>query len=218
MTFPSIQSTKKRLDEFVRIRDKGIRKSRKIVSLSRSLIQKIHNRRKADKKSKGLPSIIESREKLVKEFQKVKHIIDKDQRLKHAGFWRNAMQELTEAITFHSIVSQLKNNEKIQLPDPKEIGVTDEAYLLGLTDLVGELKREVLLYAKLEKFKEAEKILSLINRLYENFMKFDYPHSVLPGFKKKQDISRRTSLSTRETLLKIEKESKLRKAIEKKEE
>ena len=47
-------------------------------------------------------------------------------------------QEFTEAVTFYSLI---KNNE---LPHFSEIGVTPYEYLLGLSDLIGELKRMIL--------------------------------------------------------------------------
>lgn len=215
MDFSAVDTTKTRLDKFIKLREKGISKSRRIVSLSRSLIQEIHNRHKHTTVEKVWQSIKESKQQLIQEFHNVKELIETDPRLRHAGFWRNAMQELTEAITFYSLLAPSSTKKK-ELPSPKEIGVTDKAYILGLCDLPGELQREVLSHAKKEQFTQANTLLSLIDTLYEKLMKFDYPHSVLPGLKKKQDITSRISLSTRETLLKIEKETELRKALENK--
>lgn len=206
MNFSAIDEVKDRLDSYLALREEGIKQSRTVIERSRKLIVEIHNRADSIKKSK---------EKLLEAFHRVQKKMKEDPRLKYAGFWRHAMQELTEAITLYDLITSLLRQEKPQLPAPHEIGVTDKAFILGLADVPGELKREVLHYIKDEDFKNAEKLLGFIDTIYQKLMKFDYPHSVLPGFKKKRDVTRQISLSTHETLIKSEKEAKLRQSLEK---
>lgn len=215
MNFSTIDDVKARLDEYVEVRDKAITRSRTIVSLSRSLIQNLHQIQKEGSKSTWRPSIETAKERLLDEFRKVQDLMGQDPRLKHAGFWRNAMQELTEAVVLTSIIVPLYTGGDITFPSPKEIGVTDKAFILGLCDVSGELKRATLQELKDEQFELVTKLLTIMEGIYHKLMLFDYPHSVLPGFKKKLDILRRVSLSTSETLVKIKKETELREALEK---
>lgn len=205
MNFSVIEDVKDRLDAYLDLREQGIKQSRKVVELSRGLIVEIHNR---------ASTIDTSRKELLEEFHKVQKKMKQDPRLKHAGFWRNAMQEFTEAITFHSLLTSFLSEGQAKLPSPEELGVTDKAFVLGLADVPGEIKREVLHYIKEENFKNAGELLGFIDKIYQKLMKFDYPHSVLPGFKKKRDVIRGISLSTHETLIKTEKEAKLRESLE----
>src|SRR5438876_9507730 len=76
-------------------------------------------------------SLQETREEILKLRSLLKDHLD----LYHTGTVENAMQEACEAFLVHSIL------EGEQLPGPRDIGVTDTAYLLGLGVDVGELRR-----------------------------------------------------------------------------
>lgn len=206
MNFSVIDEVKDRLDSYLALREEGIKQSRTVIEHSRKLIVEVHNRADA---------LEESKEKLLDTFHQIQEEMEGDPRLKYADFWRHAMQELTEAITLYVLITSLLGQKEAQLPTPEEIGVTDKAFILGLADVPGELKREALHFIKDEDFRKAEKLLGFIDKIYQKLMQFDYPHSVLPGFKKKRDVVRQISLSTHETIIKTKKEADLRRSLEK---
>src|SRR2546428_12184283 len=66
---------------------------------------------------------------------KLRSVLEDHPDLVHSGFVENALQELCEASIIHAISTGKP------LPGPKECAGTDAAYLLGLGDVVGEIRR-----------------------------------------------------------------------------
>ncbi|MGC2290024.1 MAG: haloacid dehalogenase [Thermoplasmata archaeon] len=76
-----------------------------------------------------------------------------------------------------------------ELPSPTDIGVEPEPYLLGLGDLIGELRRRVLQELSAGDLPEAERLLSLMEELTHALMRFEAPRSIV-SLKPKQDTAR----------------------------
>ncbi|MEM3012075.1 MAG: hypothetical protein QW084_01770, partial [Candidatus Hadarchaeales archaeon] len=57
-------------------------------------------------------------------------------------------------------------------------------------DASGELRRAVLDCLRRGEFRPAEELFSLMEKIYELLVEFDYPDAVLPGMKRKQDVVR----------------------------
>ena len=76
-----------------------------------------------------------------------------------------------------------------ELPGPSEIGVEPEPYLLGLGDLIGELRRRVLQELSAGDLPEAERLLALMEELTHALARFEAPRSIVP-LKPKQDTAR----------------------------
>lgn len=94
------------------------------------------------------------------------------------------MQEYAEAvIVFMAVV-------KRKIPSIKEIGVDDVSYLNGLLDAVGELKREMYEALRRNERKEAERFFSFMEEIYDSLLPLRFSNSVLPDFRRKQDVAR----------------------------
>lgn len=76
-----------------------------------------------------------------------------------------------------------------ELPGPRELGVEPEPYLLGLGDLIGELRRRVLQELSAADLPEAERLLALMEELTHALMRFEAPRSIV-ALKPKQDTAR----------------------------
>lgn len=103
------------------------------------------------------------------------------------GFEYNAMQayqEYSEAMLFLGV------KKKGRLPGYKEVGVSIEPYLLGLMDLVGELRREVTEALNSGDLHRAESHFELIKRIYDYTRPVRVSDAILPGFRRKQDVAR----------------------------
>jgi len=78
----------------------------------------------------------------------------------------------------------------------KEVGTGSTAYLLGMLDFVGEMRRMILDSLRRGEAEEAQKLLSTMEGLYENLMSLDRT-SILPNFRHKLDAARRILETTR---------------------
>jgi len=86
--------------------------------------------------------------------------------------------------------------EHESLPGPKELGLTDTAYLLGLGDVVGELRRFALEHLRRGNVTLASAFLEKMERILDALMRFDYP-TALVALKRKQDVARSLIEKTR---------------------
>jgi translin len=93
-------------------------------------------------------------------------------------------QEIAEARLLLAAV------EKKPLPGWDALGMPFEPYLLGLCDLVGELRREMLEMLKSGKKKEAQRYFELMSAIYDELLPIRFSNSLLPNFRKKQDVAR----------------------------
>ncbi len=119
-----------------------------------------------------------------------------------------AQAEYVEAEMLYSI---LKNN---QPPSFAELGVEPQAYLLGLGDLIGELRRSVLDELRRDNVERAWQLMELMESIYFELEKFSLPEALAPGLRHKVDVARALIESTRKDILFSEKSSKLSRRIE----
>ncbi len=96
----------------------------------------------------------------------------------------HVLQEYVETIVVLSAV------EKKKLPSFSEMGVNEAAYLNGYLDAVGELKREMYEALRAGRKKEAERYFKMMEEVYDAFLPISFSNSVLPEFRRKQDVAR----------------------------
>jgi translin len=101
-----------------------------------------------------------------------------------------AFQEYAEA----KLLFQVKKNGKIA--SLRDVGTSSTAYLLGMLDFVGELRRMTLDSLRHGDAEKAQKLLSTMEGVYEDLMALDRT-SILPNFRRKLDASRRILETTR---------------------
>ncbi len=99
------------------------------------------------------------------------------------GLALDALQEGVEATLLGAVV----HNER--LPGPADLGVEPESYLLGLGDLVGEVRRLALESLAHDRLSQAETYLATMEGLYHTLMRFDTTRAIVP-LKPKQDTAR----------------------------
>jgi predicted translin family RNA/ssDNA-binding protein len=95
----------------------------------------------------------------------------------------DAFQEAVEAILLGAIA------EGKPLPGPSDLGVDPEPYLLGLGDVVGEVRRRVLDRLGRDELPAAEAELALMERLTRTLLRFDTTRAIVQ-LKPKQDTAR----------------------------
>lgn len=158
------------LDEKDRVREDMLRRSREVLKLSARTIAAMHRGAFVDG---DVLRITDMTKGLKKDLQDHKDIW-------HSGALENALQEAAEAAIVHSM---LKGE---RLPHPDDLSVTVPAYLLGLCDSVGELRRFTLTALKDGRNEDAERNLVSMDRIYETVSQYHYPKAIVP-VKVKQD-------------------------------
>ncbi|NIT76630.1 MAG: haloacid dehalogenase [Thermoplasmata archaeon] len=158
------------LDEKERVREDMLRRSREILKLSARTIAAMHRGAFVDG---DVLRITDMTKDLREDLSDHKDIW-------HSGALENALQEAAEA----AIVQAMLKGER--LPHPDDLSVTVPAYLLGLCDSVGELRRFTLTSLKEGRFKDAEGHLASMDRVYDVISQYHYPKAIVP-VKVKQD-------------------------------
>ncbi|MXY37899.1 MAG: RNA-binding protein [Cenarchaeum sp. SB0665_bin_23] len=100
-------------------------------------------------------------------------------------------QEYTEAHTLYNIV----NHDRVPLPE--QIGVAPEAYILGMLDTIGELKRFMLNCIRNDNLDTAYHTFDTMETLYECLYPFAAYNTILKESKRKLDVCRITLESSR---------------------
>jgi len=101
-----------------------------------------------------------------------------------------AYQEYAEA----KLVLQMKESGK--LASQREVGTSSTAYLLGMLDFIGEMRRMTLDELRRGNASRAQHLLSAMEKTYEDLMSLDRT-SILPNFRRKLDAARRILETTR---------------------
>ena len=169
-----------------KIREEALKTSRDIIICCRKGIQQLHQNKLDDANN----FIKQALTKLTKLYSETKDHPD----IFHAGFVENAAQEIVE---IHCLYNIMKGEN---LPDPDTIQTTYSAYLLGLCDVVGELRRGALDFMLEGNIAKANEYLGYMDKIYDAIMSFDYPSALVP-IKKKQDMVRGLIEKTRGELV-----------------
>jgi len=169
-----------RLEEKDQIREVAIKSTRAINRLSGSIVHSIH------KGEDVRPMMHEA----IDEAHRLRSLLEDYPEIWESGLVEGALQELAEA----AILLALVHDEDI--PDPDEMGLPGPAYLLGLADTIGELRRFALEHLREGRPEEANKYLDLMEELFLVIMRFDYPDAIV-AIRRKQDIARSLLEKTR---------------------
>ncbi|MEM2839245.1 MAG: hypothetical protein QXE18_04055 [Thermoplasmata archaeon] len=193
-----MRSIQKRLDRKNDARESAIAKSRQIVRECRSALSAMQS-------GKSYIEHLKKARRLSRELSKV--LADFPDIL-HAGYVLDAQQELAEAEIIAAHI------EERSFPSPKSIGVSDEAFVLGLGDSIGELRRLLLSRLMEDDMRGARKELETMERLFRILMMFDYPDTLLAS-KRKQDVARSLLEKSRSELVMSSHMHKLKRGLKK---
>lgn len=111
-----------------------------------------------------------------------------------AGLIRDAQKELAEANITLAIVTGKP------LPEPDELGVDAAAYLNGLGEAVGELRRYLLDGMRQGDLSRGEELLSAMDNIYGVLVTMDYPDAITGGLRRTTDMVRGVLERTRSDL------------------
>ncbi|MCC6003668.1 MAG: hypothetical protein LM590_04940 [Thermofilum sp.] len=125
-----------------------------------------------------------------------------------SGAVSSAQAEYIEAVLLYSI---LQGAEPLSF---EELRVDPYAYLAGLGDFIGELRRYVLDLLRKGLINEAWNVFNVMEELYVELSKFSYPEALTPGLRHKVDVARALLENTRNDIMFFERSQELIEKIE----
>jgi len=127
--------------------------------------------------------------------------------LYHAGYTQDALKEFAEANITYALITDRP------LPDPDELGVEYAAYLNGLGEAAGELRRHVLDLIRHGELERGEKVLSMMDDIYGILVTIDFPNAITGGLRRTTDMVRGVLERTRGDLTMSLRQEKLQQAL-----
>ncbi len=97
----------------------------------------------------------------------------------------DAMQEFVEAYSFLHILK----NEDLNI-DLSSLNIEEAPILTGLADTVGEIRRFVLDLLRRGEFERAERLIGIMEEIYDNLVVFNFPNRLTPNLRQKVDYVR----------------------------
>lgn len=128
--------------------------------------------------------------------------------LYHAGYTQDAFKEYAEA----SIVYALFSDEP--LPDPDELNMEYAAYLGGLGEAAGELRRRTLDILRHNRSEEAERLLQMMDEIYGLLVTVDFPDAITGKLRRLTDVVRGIVERTRGDLTTSLRQDDLKSALQ----
>ncbi len=178
----SLASASKKLDEISARRERLIKESRDIISLSSKAIVSVHTRNLGAARR----FCIQARKQLdilrkVAETDLTRYIVVPE-------------QEYVECSVIIAVT------EGMTIPSVEDLGVTIASYLLGLLDVVGELKRSVYDRIRQDDLVSAESMFATMEILYTMISPFAVYDNIIQGVRRKIDVARILIEDTRATV------------------
>jgi translin len=164
------------LDEKNQARERALARSREVIRSSANTIRAVH--RHEFERARNL--LAEARQALDQAVASVGRYGD----VRHAGFIHDAQKEYAEAATVLAVLSGQP------LPGPDEIGVEWPAYLNGLGEAVGELRRFLLDGLRRNDLVAGEGLLQAMDDVYDVLVTMDYPDAITGGLRRTTDVTR----------------------------
>lgn len=168
-----------RLEASDAAREKILGLSRTCIRISSSTIKNIHRGEFGLARGK-----IEENKRILAEIRKKYR--QNNPEVYHKGYVLSCQQEFTESFILFRMMEGKPLSEEIL----DSLEVEDVAILLGLADVVGELRRYILDSMRKGNFSKVEDSLSMMDEIYQTLSAFDYPSGLIPGLRKKCDTAR----------------------------
>jgi translin len=167
---------RKRLDAKNAGREKGLSASRHAIRFCANSIRAVH--RGEMELARELQS--QARAELDAAQNAMKAFPD----IYHAGFLHDAEKEYAEACATYAFI----NGE--ELPGPESLKVGDAAYLNGLSEAIGELRRHLLDIIRNGDLARGEELLQAMDDIYFVLVSMDYPDALTGGLRRSTDVAR----------------------------
>jgi len=187
------------LEKEEEVRQELQRNMRRATRLSKQAILFMHQERFDDARK----LLKEARELLAK----LNEISKDHPELVYTGSVNAAFEEYTEA---HTLLTLIKEERFIS---PEELGIPLISYLLGLSDVIGELRRRTLDSLRRGDVETAENCMQKMEQIYVELTAMDDAYLLVPGLRRKCDVARHIIETTRGDLTIEARRSSLERSV-----
>ena len=167
-------------------REKALPLCREVIRCSSQAIRAVH-RQEFDQAEE----LLKSARNLLKEAEQA---LTGDVELSNTGFLRDAQKEFAEGSITLALVTEKPP------PVPDELGIGYAAYLNGLGEAVGELRRYLLDSMRKGDLSRGEELLSAMDDIYNVLITMDFPDAITGGLRRTTDMVRGVLERTRSDL------------------
>jgi translin len=187
-------------DEKTAAREAGLAGSRNVIRSCGNGIRALH--RGEIESAQGLIEAAQS------ELEEARRMLRGHDDMLMAGFVHDAEKELTEArITFALVTGAA-------FPTPEEVGVPPAAYLKGMAESIGEMRRHILDLMRQGELARCEDLLGSVDDMYYVLVSMDYPDGITFGLRRLTDVARSIIERTRGDFTTSTIQSSLREALQ----
>ena len=158
------------------VRDRTLRRSRELIRFCANSIRATHRGDDAQAREL-LETARQSAAEMIAEAQEYPDLY-------HAGYTQDALKELVEAHITRAIILEA------EIPAPESLNVEYAAYLNGLAEAAGELRRFALDALRRGNVSQAEKILGNMDDIYSLLVTVDFPDAITSGLRRTTDMVR----------------------------
>lgn len=169
-------SVREHLDAKHQAREQALALSRDVVRLSANAIRSVH--RKEFGPARDL--LDQARNNLAE----IESALAGQADIMHAGYVHDAQKEFAEANTTLALIAGEL------LPTPADLKITGAAYLNGIGETIGELRRHLLDELRAGDLERCEEALAAMGDIYDMLMTMDYPEAVTSGLRRTSDAMR----------------------------
>ena len=126
----------------------------------------------------------------------------------YAGYLQDAVKELAEAAITLALVSG------DPIPGPDDLNIDHyAAYLNGLAEAMGEMRRFALDSLRRDDSREAERLLAIMDDVYSQLVTIDFSDSLTRGLRRSTDMVRGVTERTRGDLTTMVRQERLQEAL-----
>jgi len=180
-------------------RDQALVRARELTRYCAHTIRAVH-RAEYDKAAELLSTARQAAQRMVRD------LADHPD-LYHAGYTQDALKEFAEA----NITCALIMNKP--LPTPDELEILPAAYLKGLAEAMGEMRRYVLDIMRHGEIEHCERVLQIMEDVYSVLVTIDYPDALTAGLRRTTDMVRGVLERTRGDLTVAARQEDLERAL-----
>ncbi len=187
------------LEERHRAREKALELSRRLIRHSANTIRAVHR----GEFQKAQEMLAEGRE-LVEQFNAD---LAEEPNIYGAGYVQDALKEFAEASITYALITAHP------LPGPDELDIDYPAYLNGLGEAMGELRRAILDLIRQGDLTRGEELLDAMDEVYDVLVTVDYPAAITGGLRRTTDMVRGVLERTRGDLTMAVRQQELEKTL-----
>ena len=128
--------------------------------------------------------------------------------LYYAGYTQDALKEYCEAELTVAMISGER------LPSPEALNTENPAYLNGLAETLGELRRRCLDLLRPGYNHEVERLLEMMGEIFSQLVTMDFPDAITEGLRRRTDLARGIIERTRADITVAYREDQLSKKLD----